>query len=61
MKVKLVGDINQCPSCKKVFLNVEAFDNHRTGDIQHRRCMSSKEMRRVGLSPRMKDGVWRMV
>jgi hypothetical protein len=61
MKLKLSGDMNECPSCKKVFADVESFDAHRTGPIEQRRCMNSREMRGAGMTQRMADGVWRKV
>lgn len=59
--MKLKDDMNQCPTCHKLFMDIDAFDLHRAGEMSKRRCLSAREMREVGLSPRMADGVWRKI
>lgn len=41
----------QCGKCKKFFVGVSSFDDHRTGDIgkKERRCKTTEEMLASGL------------
>ncbi len=43
---------SQCGTCQQVFASVKAFDFHRVGahEYQERRCLTPREMRRMGMS-----------
>lgn len=49
----------QCGACGLYFIGVTYFDQHRDGDMDHRRCLSVKEMKQRGM---VKDdkGRWGM-
>jgi len=58
MGVSLRGDRNQCPACSELFNSTHAFDKHRTGDMNDRRCMTVEQMEKRGMV-RGADGFWR--
>ncbi len=39
----------ECPTCGLFFQSVSAFDQHRTGDWDHRRCLTPAEMTAKGM------------
>jgi len=41
--------VSQCGGCGLVFKSVSAFDKHRAGDGDHRRCLTEDEMRAAGM------------
>jgi hypothetical protein len=50
---RLLGDRNQCPTCKLYFNSTAAFDKHRTGKFSKyldRRCLSQDEMKAKGMT-----------
>lgn len=47
-----------CSICGLHFTSVRPFDEHRTGDIDHRRCRTEDELRERGLEPNQL-GRWR--
>ena len=47
----------QCADCKEYFNSVAAFDKHRTGKWEARRCMSVDEMESKGMA-KNNDGYW---
>ena len=54
----LVGDQNQCPTCKEYFNSVHAFDKHRKG--KHgidRHCLTIPEMLAKGMDKNA-EGFW---
>lgn len=46
----LRGDRNQCASCKQYFNSIGAFEKHRTGKMNARRCLTEQEMLSKGMS-----------
>jgi hypothetical protein len=46
----LKGDRNQCTSCKHYFNSIGAFEKHRTGAMNNRRCLTEDEMINKGMS-----------
>ena len=46
----LKGDRNQCASCKEFFNSIGAFEKHRTGKMDSRRCLTPDEMTKKGMS-----------
>jgi hypothetical protein len=53
----LRGDHNQCAACSLYFNSTKAFDRHRRGTPgKARRCLSTDEMREVGMS--VNSGGW---
>lgn len=46
---KLVGEINQCPSCNLYFNSNTAFSFHRTGPHSSRKCLTEEEMSAKGM------------
>ena len=56
-EVKLRGTQCHCPACCSTFVGVEAFDEHRTGLMESRRCIAPQS---AGLEPRVEDNaiVW---
>lgn len=47
----------QCAACKEYFNSVAAFDKHRTGRPEERRCMTEEEMRAKGMD-KNQVGYW---
>jgi hypothetical protein len=47
-----------CPSCGERFTRVYAFDRHRVGEPDHRRCLTPDEMRAKGMGQNSR-GEWR--
>jgi len=47
----------QCAACGAFFRSPFAFDRHRTGQIEARRCLTPGEMRAAGMS-RNARGLW---
>jgi len=39
----------QCGACGKYFNSTGGFDKHRTGDQDHRRCLTTEEMEAIGM------------
>ena len=52
---KLAGDHNQCPGCGEYFNSTFAFDKHRTGPYDRRRCLMAPEMRAAGMTKNKAD------
>jgi hypothetical protein len=48
--VVLNGDHNECTGCGKLFNSTAAFDKHRTGPMDDRRCLTEPEMRGKGMA-----------
>ena len=46
----LRGDHCACSVCNERFNSTAAFDKHRTGDWQARRCMTPEQMRSKGMA-----------
>lgn len=55
--MKLRGDRCQCGKCELYFNSTAAFDAHRTGKNEDRRCMSIEEMQARGMAQK-DDGFW---
>ena len=56
----LHGDCNQCVLCGLLFVNLRAYEQHRAGPIQGpRRCLSTVEMARYGMTPDRSTGFWK--
>ena len=53
----LSGDRNQCPTCGEFFNSSFAFDSHRYGKINERKCMTKAEMLEKGFD-RNDDFYW---
>jgi hypothetical protein len=49
---------NQCPSCGLMFKAVYAFDLHRTGPFNARKCLTEDQLLTKGLTPNY-TGLWR--
>ncbi len=45
----------QCPTCKGYFNSVRAFDFHRTGPAEDRRCLTVPEMVEKGMEKNRRD------
>jgi hypothetical protein len=54
--MKLTGRKCQCPTCFECFKSEAAFNKHRVGKIEKRRCLSLKAMEKRGMLVR--DGFW---
>jgi len=50
--MKLTGNKCQCTACGKHFRSVAAFDKHRVGKAEARRCLTEEEMRAWGMAER---------
>ena len=46
----LKGDRNQCTACHHYFNSIGAFEKHRTGKMDSRRCLTPDEMQDKGMS-----------
>ncbi|ADC45141.1 hypothetical protein Rmet_6534 [Cupriavidus metallidurans CH34] len=57
MKLHLTGDRNQCPTCRLYFNSTSAFDKHRVGTWDDRRCLTVPEMEALGMAIN-KAGFW---
>lgn len=53
----LAGNKCKCGACPEKFWSVGAFDAHRRGDGDSRRCLTVDEMRALGMTQR-RDGFW---
>lgn len=51
------SSVCQCAACGEVFRSVTGFDRHRTGDVNHRRCLTVIEMLADGLT-KNERGQW---
>jgi hypothetical protein len=47
--MKLTGDRNQCRGCNSYFNSTDAFNKHRTGPHNRRRCLTDVEMLGKGM------------
>jgi hypothetical protein len=50
--------VAECAACGKRFTRVYAFDRHRVGDPDQRRCLTPAEMRERGMGQNAR-GEWR--
>lgn len=55
--VKVTGNRCQCGRCGELFNSPAAFDKHRIGDPNNRRCMSIIEMDEAGMETNY-SGYW---
>lgn len=55
---KLTGQRKQCPTCGELFTCNSAFEKHRTGRMNSRRCLTVEEMSAAGMF-RGEDQFWR--
>lgn len=63
---KLIGQQNQCPTCKRFFARSKGFDKHRGGSFgdgpgqtsPNRRCMTDEELEKA-YGRFAADGFWR--
>lgn len=46
----LKGDRNQCTICNQYFNSTRAFEKHRVGKYNDRRCLTAEEMLAKGMS-----------
>lgn len=49
MKLTPGTRLSQCGACSAFFASPSAFDRHRTGDQEARRCLTPAEMRAAGM------------
>jgi len=56
-QLRVGGAACQCPTCDLFFRSVSGFDKHRTGDQDHRRCLTQDEMRAIGMVTN-EEGYW---
>ena len=54
------GGTCRCTECGEYFGSERAFEKHRTGPIENRRCLTAAGMRRVRLVANER-GIWRQV
>jgi hypothetical protein len=59
MSPKLSGDRCRCNSCGLYFRSTSAFDDHRAGKPEVRRCRTADELIRKGYGPNA-AGFWRL-
>lgn len=48
-KLTVGSNLCQCGACGEYFRSPSAFDKHRTGDQEARRCLTPDEMRAAGM------------
>lgn len=56
-KLKPGTNYCRCSACDEHFNSVFAFDMHRTGPANDRKCLSRAEMREIGMSVNQR-GYW---
>lgn len=54
-KLKFHRNMCRCPSCGKHFNSVSAFEKHRIGPPENRRCLTRLEMENAGMSVNKRD------
>lgn len=57
--MKLYGGRSRCGRCGLGFTSTSAFDGHRAGPFETRRCLSAVELRSRGWRPNTR-GFWRV-
>lgn len=56
-QLRVGGSACQCADCNKFFRSASGFDKHRTGDQDHRRCLTTEEMEAIGMAVNA-EGYW---